>query len=159
MAHLTCNFHVDVPVDSLNELVKDPRSWPGFWVGMDGSPRVYGDGSPGTKAEFYQHMMGVRMRVVDRTIEEHHNPDGSTDWRWRLDGPVAGVISCHHEPSPDGTDVSTSFDYDVPRRLGGRFTDRLVLERRMRHDFEDSMDNLRLLAESGGSATSRRTVA
>ena len=28
-------------------------------------------------------------------------------------------------------------------------TDRLLLEKRMHHDFEDSMDNLRLLAEAG----------
>ena len=44
--------------------------------------------------------------------------------------------------------MTTTFDYDVPRRLGGRMVDRLLLEKRMRHDFEDSMDNLRLLAET-----------
>ena len=48
----------------------------------------------------------------------------------------------------DGADVTTSFDYDVPFKLGGRAVDRLVLEKRMRRDFEDSMDNLRLLAET-----------
>jgi hypothetical protein len=158
MAHLTYSFHVGVPVDSLDELVKDPRSWPRFWVGMDGSPRVYGDGSPGTKAEFFQHMMGVRLRMVDRTIEERHNADGSTDWSWRFDGPVTGEIACHHQPDAGGTGVSTTFDYDVPRRLGGRIIDRIILQKRMRHDFEDSMDNLRLLAESS-PVTSHAAVA
>lgn len=79
MAHLTSGFHVGVPVDSFDELVKDPRSWPRFWVGMDASPRVFGDGSPGTKAEFFQHMMGVRMRMLDRTIEERHDFEDSMD--------------------------------------------------------------------------------
>lgn len=148
MAHLTYSFHVGVSVDDFDGLVKDPRSWPRFWVGMDPSPRVHGDGSPGTKAEFFQHMMGVRMRVVDRTLEERHNTDGSTDWRWQFEGPVAGAITCHHQPRGDGADVTTDFDYDVPRRLGGRVADRVILEKRMRHDFEDSMDNLRLLAET-----------
>jgi coenzyme Q-binding protein COQ10 len=120
-------------------------------VGMDGSPRVFGDGSPGTKAEFFQHLMGMRFRMVDRTVEERHNPDGSTDWRWQFEGPLTGSITCHHAPAGDGADVSTTFDYEVPRRLGGRVTDRVLLERRMRHDFEDSMDNLRLLAETGRS--------
>jgi hypothetical protein len=158
MTHLTYGFHVGVPVESFDELVKDPRSWPRFWVGMDGSPRVFGDGSPGTKAEFYQHMMGVRMRMLDRTIEERHNPDGSTDWRWQFEGPVTGTISCHHQPGEGGTDVTTSFDYAVPRRLGGRVTDRVILEKRMRLDFQDSMDNLRLLAESS-PVSSRAAVA
>ena len=148
MAHLLHDFHVPVPVDAFDAIVRDPRVWPTFWVGMDGSPRVFGDGSPGTKAEFFQHMMGVKFRMVDRTIEERHNPNGSTDWRWQFEGAMCGTISCHHEPSADGTDVTTTFDYDVPRRLGGRVVDRLLLERRMRHDFEDSMDNLKLLAET-----------
>jgi hypothetical protein len=158
MAHLTYSFHTGLPVDAFDELVKDPRIWPSFWVGMDGSPRVYGDGSPGTKAEFFQHMMGVRTRMVDRTIEERHNPDGSTDWRWRFEGLVTGEISCHHEPSGSGTDVTTSFDYDVARRLGGRIVDRILLEHRMRQDFEESMDNLRLLAETKPVAAAAATA-
>jgi hypothetical protein len=148
MAHLMYDFHVGVPVDRVDALVKDPRMWPAFWVGMEASPRVFGDGSPGTKAEFYQHMMGMKLRMVDRTIEERHNPDGSTDWRWQFDGALQGAVSCHHEPHGEGTDVTTTFDYEVPRRFGGRAADRLLIERRMRRDFEDSMDNLRLLAET-----------
>jgi hypothetical protein len=151
MAHFVYNFHVGMPVGAFDELVKDPRIWPTFWVGMDGSPRIFGDGSPGTKAEFFQHMMGMRLRMVDRTLEERHNPDGSTDWRWQFEGALTGTITCHHAPAGEGTDVSTAFDYHVPRRLGGRVTDRVLLEGRMRHDFEDSMDNLRLLAETGRS--------
>ena len=148
MAHLMNDFHVSVPVEVFDGIVKDPRRWPTFWVGMDASPRVFGDGSPGTKAEFYQHMMGVKVRMVDRTVEERHNPDGSTDWRWQIEGAMSGTISCHHEPRADGTAVTTTFDYDVPRRFGGRAADRLVFEKRMRRDFEDSMENLRLLAET-----------
>jgi len=148
MAHLMNDFHVNVPIAAFDALVKDPRTWPRFWVGMDGSPRVFGDGSPGTKAEFFQHMMGMKLRMVDRTVEERHNPDGSTDWRWQFEGAMCGSISCHHEASDAGTDVTTTFDYDVPLKLGGRAVDRLVLQKRMRRDFEDSMENLRLLAET-----------
>jgi hypothetical protein len=158
MAHLTNDFHVGVPVEVFDGVVKDPRRWPTFWVGMDASPRVFGDGGPGTKAEFYQNMMGVRVRMVDRTLEERHNPDGSTDWRWQVEGAMSGTISCHHEPCADGTDVTTTFDYDVPRRFGGRAADRLLFERRMRRDFEDSMDNLRLLAETSGVPAAITTV-
>ena len=61
---------------------------------------------------------------------------------------MSGTISCHHEPRADGTDVTTTFDYDVPRRFGGRAADRLLFGKRMRRDFEDSMENLRLLAEN-----------
>jgi len=159
MAHLMHDFHVNVAVKDFDTIVRDPRRWPTFWVGMDGSPRVFGDGSPGTKAEFFQHLFGMTLRMVDRTVEERHNPDGSTDWRWRLEGPMSGTISCHHEPTADGTDVTTTFDYEVPRRFGGRTADRLLYEKRMRRDFEDSMDNLRLLAETSDIPAAIATAA
>jgi hypothetical protein len=158
MAHLLHDFHVNVDVDAFDALVRDPRNWPTFWVGMDASPRVFGDGSPGTKAEFFQHMLGMKVRMVDRTLEERHNPNGSTDWRWQFEGAIHGAISCHHEPAADGTDITTSFDYDVPLKLGGRAVDRLVLEKRMRRDFEDSMDNLRLLAETSAVPAAMATA-
>ena len=113
MAHLMFDFHVEAPVEALDELVKDPRTWPTFWLGMDASPRVFGDGSPGTKAEVFQRILGIRFRLIDRTIEERHNAGGSSDWRWELTGVVAGAISCHHEPSGAGADVTTTFDYRV----------------------------------------------
>ena len=95
-------------------------------------------------------MMGIRLRLVDKTIEERHNPDGSTDWRWQFEGAMSGAISCRHEPRGDGTAVTTTFDYDVPLRLDRRAADRMYLEKRMCRDFEGSMDNLRLLAETSG---------
>ena len=69
MAHLLAatTSTLSLPVDGFDAIVKDPRTWPIFWVGMEESPRVFGDGSPGTKAEFFQHMMGMKLRMVDRT--------------------------------------------------------------------------------------------
>jgi coenzyme Q-binding protein COQ10 len=109
---------------------------------------VSGDGSPGTKAEFTQLMMGMKLRIVDRTVEERHNADGSTDWRWQFEGTMSGSLSCHHQPSSDGTDVATTFDYVIPGSVLGKFAERIFLEKQVRHDFEDSMDDLKLFAET-----------
>jgi len=148
MAHLMHNLFIHVTVDELDAIVKDPHNWPSFWVGMGEPERVFGDGSPGTKAEFPLVMMGVKLRLVDRTVEEKHNSNGSTDWRWEIEGTMSGSLSCHHEPRNDGTAVSTTFDYTIPGSVLGKFADRLFVEKRVRHDFEDSLDNLKLLAET-----------
>ncbi len=159
MAHLLHDFHVDVPVETFDSLVKDPHNWPTFWVGMGEPKRVFGDGSPGTKAEFTQLMMGLKLRIVDRTIEERHNPDGSTDWRWQFEGSMSGELCCHHQPADGGSDVSTTFDYTIPGSVLGKFADRVFIEKRVRHDFEDSMDNLKLFAETSvASAATAKTA-
>jgi coenzyme Q-binding protein COQ10 len=148
MAHLKHTLFIKAPVDALDAIVKDPHRWPDFWVGMSEPERVFGDGGPGTKAEFTQLMMGVRLRVVDRTVEERHNPDGSTDWRWEFEGSTWGWLSCHHEPHEEGTQITTEFDYALPGSVLGKAADRLLVERRSRRDFENSLENLKLLAES-----------
>jgi hypothetical protein len=158
MAHLKHSLFINVPVDALNSIVRDPRRWPEFWVGMSGPVRVFGDGGPGTKAEFSQLMMGVRLRVIDRTVEERHNPDGSTDWRWQFEGSTFGCLTCHHEPRDEGTEITTEFDYSLPGSVFGKAADRLLFEKRSRRDFEDSLENLKLLAETTVSAPTAATV-
>ena len=159
MAHLVQNMFFNVPVATLDTIVKDPHNLPLYWVGLGEPERVFGDGSPGTKAEFTLHMMGVKLRMVDRTVEERHNPDGSTDWRWDFEGTMSGSLTCHHEPRNNGTATVTTFDYSIPGSLFGRFADRLFIEKRVRHDFEDSLDNLKLLAESSAIATAEQKTA
>ena len=79
--------------------------------------------------------------------------------RWQFEGAISGTISCHHEPVDAGTDATTTFLYHIPKRFGGRIADRLVLERRMRREFEDSMDNLKLLAETSDVAAAMSIAA
>jgi hypothetical protein len=158
MAHLTKTMLINASVGDIDAVVKDPRQWPKFWVGMGEPERVFGDGSPGTKAEFTMLLMGVRMHMIDRTIEERHNDDGSTDWRWEFEGPTSGSIACHHQPMESGTEITTDFEYSMPGSLFGAAADRLLLEKRMRRDFENSLENLKLLAEFGESAPARKTA-
>jgi len=93
-------------------------------------------------------MMGVRMRLVYRTVEERHNADGSTDWRWEYGGGMSGWLTCHHQATEGGVEAITEFDYSPPGGWFGRLADRLFLEKRVRRDFEESLENLKLLAEA-----------
>ncbi len=148
MAHLKHGLLMHIRVDGLDEIVKDFHRWPEFQVGLGEAERVFGDGSPGTKAEFTQLMMGVRSHLTYRTIEERHNPDGSTDWRWEFEGAADGWLTCHHEPRGDDTETTTEMEYSLPGSVLGRVADRLLIEKRFRRDFENSLENLKLLAET-----------
>ena len=61
---------------------------------------------------------------------------------------MSGELCCHHEPADTGIDVKTTFDYTIPGSILGKVADRVFLEKRVRRDFEDSMDNLKLFAET-----------
>ena len=92
-------------------------------------------------------VLGVRTHMIERTIEERHNEDGSTDWRWEFEGASSGWLTCHHEPKEGGAETTTDFEYTVPGSVVGKAADRLLLEKRMRRDFENSLENLKLMVE------------
>ena len=148
MAHLKQTTYMKVSPDALNDIVRDPRRATEYWVGMSGPQRAFGDGGPGTKAEFTHEMLGTHRRLTMRTVEERHNPDGSTDWRWEYTGGVSGSLTCHHEPREGGVEATTDFDYTLRGGVFGKLFDRAVVEKRVRRDFEESLENLKLLAEA-----------
>ena len=154
MAHLSMTLAINAPVATVDAIVKDPRNWPKFQVGLSEPTRVFGDGGPGTKAEFTQLMMGVHLHLVQRTVEERHDPDGSTFWRWEIEGTTSGWITCRHTPHGDGCQITTDFEYTVPGSVLGKVADRLLIEKRERRDFENSLENLKLLAEASAAAKS-----
>jgi coenzyme Q-binding protein COQ10 len=157
MAHFTKKMTIGVPVARLDELVRDPHLTPRYWIGMSEPDAVFGDGGPGTKVETNILFMGVRMHMIERTVEERHNPDGSTDWRWTMEGAMEGWLSCHHDPRGDSTETTTEFDYTLPGSLLGKAADRLLIEKRMHRDFDNSLENLKLLAETSVPETAGAT--
>lgn len=153
MAHLTESLFINAPVASIDGIVREPRQWPKFWVGMSDPDRVEGDGGPGTVVEFDLHLMGIRMREKEKTVEERHNPDGSTDWRWDFEGSTSGHLTCHHEPRDGGTVITTDFDYTLPGSVLGKVADRLLIEKMQGRDFRHSLENLKLLAEAASTGS------
>ena len=148
MAHLEQTTYIKVPVDALNDIVRDAHRVPEYWVGMSAPLRAFGDGGPGSKAEFTLEMLGTHQRLIMRTVEERHNADGSTDWRWEYGGGISGSLTCHHEPREEGVEATTRFDYALRGGMFGKLFDRAVVEKRVRRDFEGSLENLKLLAEA-----------
>jgi coenzyme Q-binding protein COQ10 len=148
LAHLTHTMTINIAVPQLDEIVRDPRAVSRYWAGMSEPDMVFGDGGPGTKVETNILFMGVRMHLIERTVEERHNEDGSTDWRWTMEGAMDGWLSCHHEPRGESTETTTEFDYTLPGSVLGKVADRLLVEKRMRRDFVNSLENLKLLAET-----------
>lgn len=51
-------------------------------------------------------------------------------------------------PADPGIDVKTIYDCTVPGSILGKVVDCVFLEKRVRRDFEDSMDDLKLFAET-----------
>lgn len=148
MAHLSKSMFIGAPVEKIDGIVRDPRKWPGFWVGMADPESVKGEGGPGTVVSFELVTFGLKTHETQRVVAERHDPDGSTHWRWEFEGATRGWITCDHVPADGGTQITTEFDYTPPLSVVGKVVDLLVLERVQRRDFNASLENLKELAEA-----------
>ncbi len=148
MAELTKSLFIAAPVERIDAIVRDPRQWPHFWVGMADPDSIEGDGGPGTVVKFDLTTFGLRLHESERVVEERHDPDGSTHWRWEFEGMTKGWMTCYHQPTEGGTTIKTDFKYTPPGSVVGKIVDLLVLERVQKRDFNTSLENLKILAEA-----------
>jgi hypothetical protein len=152
MTHLKESIFINSPVEKVDDLVRDPRKWPMFMVGMEPPDKVTGDGGPGTVAEgSLSLVLGIHGHEVTTVTEERHEPDG-TYWRWDTSGTLPFWMTCHHEPQGGGTLLTTEFEYTMPWGVLGRATDLLFVERMQRRDMHRSLENMKRLLEVGRDA-------
>lgn len=148
MGHVTAHQHIAAPIetvfDAMLRLDRLPDSNPFFHKVISGPPDVAGVGN---------HFV-TEMRVVGRAFEsdievtELQRPTlltlvgqapggGHLRWTRRLSA------------SADGTDVESSFDYEVPGHVAGAIADQLFLHRSIERGARHSLENFADLVESG----------
>jgi hypothetical protein len=153
MVELTHSFFVEAVPHVVEEIVTDPLALPDYWTGMGAPLRVSGDGGKGTRAEFPLEMLGTKLLAIVRTEDLRRGDDGTVDWRWEIEGTLWGTVLGRLEPQGRGTGVSVSFRSAVPRVAREHIADERLADAQLRGDFEASMHNLKLLAETRGGRT------
>jgi ligand-binding SRPBCC domain-containing protein len=147
MTHLKDSIFVNAPVEKVDDLVRDPRMWPVFMVGLEPPEKITGDGGPGTVVEGSMPLLlGIHVHETTTVTEERHEPDG-THWRWDASGPLPYWLTCHHEPRDGGTLLTSEMEYTMPWGVLGRAADRLFVERMQRRDAHRSLENMKRLLE------------
>ena len=159
MTHLKDSIFINAPVDMVDDLVRDPRMWPTFFVGVEPPERVTGDGGPGTVVEGSMALvLGIHVHETTKVTEERHESDG-THWRWDVSGSVPYCLTCHHQPREGGTLITSEVEYAMPWGVLGRAADRLFVERVQRRDAHHSLENMKRLLEERATVATRVAAA
>lgn len=149
MGHIRLDKHIDAPVERVTEIAMDPRHWASWWVNLSEPKKVEGDGGAGTVVEHSYLMAGVPFRVTTRVLQNEPTATGGRHVRLEFGGPLKGWQSWDYEPSGSGTMVSAEIEYNVPGAAVGKFADRVLVERLQERAREQTLENLKLLAEAG----------
>jgi coenzyme Q-binding protein COQ10 len=139
---------VDAPVETVDRVVGDPLRWPSFWAGMTHMKHISGNGDPGTTIEVIQKVMWMRLPLTVVTTEKCHNPDGSSDWRWRYEGAACGWLAFHHQPVGSQTKIVAEKEYASADTAFGRAVDRLLVDRSQKRHLAACVENIKTMAEA-----------
>jgi uncharacterized protein YndB with AHSA1/START domain len=148
MGHIKLSTPIDAPVERVTEIALDPHHWASWWVNLGEAEKVDGDGGAGTVVEHSYLMAGVHFAVTTRVVESVQTPTGGKHVRLEFEGPLRGWQTWDYEPSDGGTLVTVEIEYNVPGKAIGKFADRVLVERLQERAREQTLENLKLMAES-----------
>lgn len=149
MGHIKQSIQIDAPVERVTEIAMDPKHWSSWWVNLGEAKSVQGDGGPGTVVEHSYLMAGVPFHVTTRVTESTPTAAGGRHLRIEFEGPLKGWQTWDYEPAANGTDVTAEIEYNVPGSAIGKFADQMVIERMQERARQQTLENLKLMAEAG----------
>lgn len=147
MPHVKKSIIIHASPDKVHALSRDPNGWPTWWVGMGEIEKLTGDGGAGTVVEYSYLALGIRFPCTTRVLEESFGPEGSR-WTGVVEGPLGGQHFWTGAPKDDGTETTVDIEYTVPGALLGKIANRLIVERMVEGNLEQTLQNLKLLCEA-----------
>lgn len=140
------SIRVDAPFERVHGVAFDPTTWHLWFAGLAEPDEIDGDGSEGTVVKAHYQMAGLRLPITT-TVKEYSRDEGRSRWHAEFRGGVDGRHTWTYRAADGGTDVSVELDYEVPGAALGRLMNRLVLERMQERNLEQTLANLKELAE------------
>jgi uncharacterized protein YndB with AHSA1/START domain len=148
MGHIKLSTQIHAQLDRVTEIALDPHHWASWWVNLGEAEKVEGDGGSGTVVEHKYLMAGVSFPVTTHVVESVETDTGGKHVRLEFEGPLNGWQTWDYEPSEGGTLVTAEIEYNVPGKAIGKFTDRVLIERIQERARQQTLENLKLMAES-----------
>jgi hypothetical protein len=118
-------------------------------VGMSEPERIEGDGGPGTIVDFSMSPPGGRpFRATCRVVEYEHRADGSVHWRGEYSGGNSGWETWDLHPVDGGASATVEMEVVPSGGVLVRVAANLFVQRPMRRNVHQSLENLKRLVES-----------
>ena len=147
--HAKDTIRVDAPVEAVDRVALPPEAWSRYFVGMSEPERIKGDGGPGTIVDFSMSPPGGRaFHATCKVVAWDHRADGSVHWRGEYSGGYSGWETWDLLPADGGASLTVDMEV-VP--AGGPFVRaaaNLFVQRPLRRNVRQSLENLKRLVES-----------
>jgi uncharacterized membrane protein len=143
MATMSRSIVINAPVETVLEITEDPDRLPEWYAGIE---EVRTDGvfpKVGGTADMVYKAAGITF-TVQQTVTKH---DPGKRNEYELKGMISGTYAETMEVEGDAIRFILDFDYQMPGGGVGKIVDKLFVERMNAQQLEQSLENLKALAE------------
>ena len=143
MTTLERNVFINASADAIQAISDDARRLPEWYAGIEKAEPDDVFPEPGGKVDLVYKAAGVTFNLIQTSVERVAGQVGVN----RMEGMITGTNRMTFRPEGEGTQVTMSFEYEMPGGGVGKLVDRLLVERMNAQNLEKSLSNLKALAE------------
>ena len=144
MATMERSLFINAPVDAIEAITLDGQRLPEWYAGIEQAEPDDLYPEPGGIVDMVYKAAGISFDLQMTSLELVRGQSGT----YRMEGMITGTNYWTFTPEGDGTWVTAKFEYEMPGGILGKAADKLVVERVNAQNLQQSLNNLKVLAET-----------
>ena len=143
MAKVERSIMINASGDEIDKITQDGSRLTEWYAGIEKAEPDDVYPNPGGKIVMAYKSGGVKFDITQTVLERTEGKSA----KYQMDGMITGVNQWIYAQEGEGTLVTATFDYEMPGGVLGKVADKLVVERMNTENLENSLNNLKKLAE------------
>jgi uncharacterized protein YndB with AHSA1/START domain len=143
MAIVQRNVQIKASPQETMALLSDASRWPEWYPGLTEPSITAPYPEEGGKVAFKVKSAGLSMPITETVLD--YQP-GKLQL-FQIEGMMSGRARWELTPEPDGTRLTTMFDYTLRGGAFGKVADALMVKRMNGKSLEEALDNFKALVE------------
>lgn len=145
MAVIEKSIYIEMsPEDLFDFGVNNPDRLPEWFEGVEELQADTNYPAVGSKVDAIYKSSGMSFTMIGTIVQSEHGKVYAVEYS----GMATGVQTWTYEAKGSGTNLTLHFDYEMVGGGAGKLLDKLVVERQNKKNFEQTLKNLKALAEA-----------
>ena len=143
MAKVERSILIHASGDKIDVITRDGKRLAEWYAGVEKAEPDEVYPNPGGKIVMTYKSGGAKFDITQTVLERTEGQSA----KYQMEGMITGTNSWVFTPEGEGTQVTATFDYEMPGGVLGKLADKMVVERMNTENLEKSLQNLKKLVE------------
>ncbi len=145
MTTVECSIVINATPEAIDKVALDGKRLSEWYAGIESAEADSAYPQVGGVVEAVYKAVGMSFKIKIKAIELDLGKAMTT----QMEGMITGTTRWVYGPAEEGTQVTSTLDYELPGGGLGQMANKLVIEKMNASNLEKSLSNLKALVEGG----------